>query len=133
MQKTMTGNYHFENRHHDHRHNVIDHFHNRHRPTTLIVPSRIHDLERQKQFTINVHLSVIARTSHPPLIHSSTKTSIASPINTRPPKDHSPQFIQREHQSIQSTKRREYLSEIDHQTNTMAPKQTRASTKAKEL
>ena len=28
MQKTMTGNYHFDNGHHAHRHNAINHFHN---------------------------------------------------------------------------------------------------------
>ena len=43
------------------------------------------------------------------------------------------QSIQREHQSIQSTKSREPLTEIDNQTDTMASKQTRALTKAKEI
>ena len=129
----MTGNNHFHHQHHAYQDDTIKNFHNRHRLTTSIVPSRIHDLKYWKQFTINAHSSVLAGTSCSPLIHSSTKTSKASPINTGPLKDHSLQFIQREHQSIQLTKSREPLSEIDHQTDTMAPKQTRASTKTKEL
>ena len=75
MQKTMTENYHIDNRHHAHRHN-------RDRPTTSIVPSCIHDLERRNQFAINAHSSVPAGTSRFPLIHLSTKTSKVSPINT---------------------------------------------------
>ena len=128
----MTGNHHLDNRHHGHRHNTIDHFHrptttinhshNRHRLTTSIVPSRIHDIECRKQFTINAHSSILVGTSRLPLIHPLTHTSTASLINTGLPKDHSPQFIQREHQSIQTTESREYLSEIDHQTDKMAPK-----------
>ena len=92
MHKNMTGNDHVHNQHHAHRHDTIDHFHNRHRPMTSIVPSPIHDFERQNQITINAHSSVLAGPSRPPLIHSSTKTSNASTINTAPPKDHSLEF-----------------------------------------
>ena len=45
---------------------------------------------------------LIVGTSCLPLVHSSTKTPTEFPINTGPPKDHSPQFIQRENQNIQS-------------------------------
>ena len=116
----MTGNHHFDKRHHAHRHNPIDHFHNRHQPTTSRVPSRIHDLKHRNQSEINSHLSVPAGTSRLPLIHFSTKTSNASPINTEPLKDQSLQF--REHQSIQTTEKQNHLSEINQQTNKMAPK-----------
>ena len=117
MQKSMIGNHHFDNRHHAHRHNAINHFHNRHRPMTSIVPSCIHDLERRNQFTINTHSSVPAGTSHPPLIHLSMRTSKASPINTEPPKDHSPQFKQREHHSNQMIENQEHRSKTNPQTD----------------
>ena len=133
MHKRMVGNHHLDHQHHAHQYNTIDHFHNRHRLTTSIVPSCIYDFERQKKITINAHSSVLAGTSHPPLIHPSTRTSNTSPINTEPPKDLSPQFKQREHHSNQMTENKEHRSKTNPQTNKMAPKQARASAKSKEL
>ena len=134
--KTMTGKQHFATRHHDHQPSSstipVDHSQHQYQPMSSIVPLRIHDLEHRKKVTINSHSHPPAGTSRPPLIHPSPHTTTTSPINTGLLKDHSPQSIQREHHSTQSTKSREPLSDID-QTNTMAPKQTRASTKAKEI
>ena len=79
----MTGNHHYDNQHHAHRHNTIDHFHNQHRPTTSTVPSFIHDYERQNQITINANSIVHAGPSRPPLIHPSTNTSSVTAINSK--------------------------------------------------
>ena len=57
----------------------------------------------------------------------------ASIINTEPPKDHLQHFKQREKLSNQTTKSQEYQSKFNPQTDKMAPKQTKAAAKAKEL
>ena len=129
----MTENHHFNNQHHAHRHNTIDRSHNRHRPTNSEIPSCLHDYGQQNQITINANSSVHAGPSRPPLIHPSTETSNASTINIEPLKDHLSHLKQREQLSNQMTESQEYRSKIHQQTNKMAPKQTRAVAKAKEL
>ena len=92
----MTGNQRFDNRHYTHRHTTIDHSHDRHRPTTLKVTSRIHDYEHQNQITINENSSDRTGPSLLPLIHPSIEMLNAPPINTGPEKDHLQYFEQRE-------------------------------------
>ena len=59
--------------------------------------------------------------------------SNASPINTRPQEDHLQYFEQREQLSKQKTENQESRSKVEQKTDKMAPKQTRATTKTKEL
>ena len=68
-----------------------------------------------------------------PLIHPSTKTSNASPKNTRPEEGHLQYFGQREQLSKQKTENQETLRKVKHRTDKMAPKQSRAIAKTKEL
>ena len=100
---------------------------------TSKVTSCLHDYERQNQITINANSSAHAEPSHLPLIHPSTETLNASTIYTGLQKDHLQYFKQREQLSNQKTKNQEYRSEVDQQTDKMAPKQTRAPAKSKEL
>ena len=77
-------NQHFDNQHQPHRHITIDCLHDRHQPMTPKVKSCLHDYgqkERQNQITINGNDKDRAGPSLPPLIHPSTETSPAPPIN----------------------------------------------------
>ena len=91
----MTGNFgrftklHFDNRHQPNRHIAIDHSHDQHRPMTPKVKSLLHDYgqkEHKIQITINANSRDCAGPSLPPLIHPSTETSPAPPINIGPEK-----------------------------------------------
>ena len=100
----MTGNQCFDNRHQTHRHTTIDRSHDRHRPTTPKVKSRLHDYgqkEHQNQISINANSRDRARPSLPPLIHPSTETSLAPPINIGLEKDHLLYFQEIEQLCIQ--------------------------------
>ena len=106
----MTGNFesynnqHFNNRHQTHRHTSIDHSHDRHRPTNPKVKSCLHDYDQkecQNQIAINSNSKDRAGPSLSPLIHPSTETSPAPPINIGPGKDHLPYFEEIEQFSSQ--------------------------------
>ena len=95
--------------------------------------SRLHDYERQNQITINANSSDRTGPSLPPLIHPSTKTSNASLRNNGPKEDHLQCFKQREQLSKQKTENQETCSKVEQKYDKMAPKQTRAVAKTKEL
>ena len=59
--------------------------------------------------------------------------SNAPTINIRPEKDHLQYFEQREQFSKHKTENQESLSKVEQRTDKMAPKQTRAIAKTKEL
>ena len=72
--------------------------------------------------------------SFPPLIHPSTESSHAPPINTTLEKYHLPYSEEIEQPSIQKFESRDPVRKVDQETDKMAPKQTRSSTaKTKEL
>ena len=123
--------------HQTHRHTTINRSHDRHWPTTPKVKSRLHDYgqkERQNQITFNTKLIDHAGPSFPPLIHPSTESSPAPPINTTPEKDHLPCFEEIKQPSIQKYERRNLVSKADQETDKMALKQTRvAAAKTNEL
>ena len=109
----MTGNQRFDSRHHTHRHTTIDRSHDRHRPMTQKVTSRLHDYKRQNKITINTNSSDRTGPSLSPLIHPSTEMSNSPTINIEPEKDHLQYFEQREQFSKHKTENQESLSKVE--------------------